>query len=447
LIPRSTSSLSSHPMLERTYSHKSDGRQSSTGHSVHSVASRANSLGIDTFTGLGSASLEGPALTPGLFILGTVPSIIRCWLNTKFKHESLLYAAVCTGSYTSYIDKRLVDQLGFSDQIRLQDDTSEKLKLRVYLPEAVVRSASSRSSSPAPQLPTLTVDFTVVSQQHNQQDKSIQVFIGSDILRAHNADILFSSNNITLFDDEHSKLSIPMVRPEDASVFKGLQVSGCLPPSNRPYNERSESVPDVKALRNGREQSTSGTTPARDLMERKDSTASLPSGNDEASRPTVEPRPSSPVSRSSTDSRPALVLLTSQSTNVPATETSATRTAGSSPAIWGKWRRGSDKDNQNEWGSATESNYQRREQGIKVLRPLKSTSRAVSGTQPTSGSPGPAQSRFFEEGKRRVSGDRFDATTTSSAVSGPATFATKDGAAKGGSKPAAAGSAFSWLAK
>ena len=37
--------------------------------------------------------------------------------------------------------------------------------------------------------------------------------------------LLLSSNTLTLFDDERSKLSVPLVRPEDDSTFKTLQVS------------------------------------------------------------------------------------------------------------------------------------------------------------------------------------------------------------------------------
>ncbi|KAK3063852.1 hypothetical protein LTR53_018738, partial [Teratosphaeriaceae sp. CCFEE 6253] len=97
--------------------------------------------------------------------------------------------------------------------------------LPVFFPEAVPHPASSRSSSPAPQLPTLTVGFKVVDQAASHETKAIQIFIGSDVLRAHNADILFSSNSMTLFDDERNKLSIPLVRPEDEAAFKSLYVS------------------------------------------------------------------------------------------------------------------------------------------------------------------------------------------------------------------------------
>jgi ubiquitin carboxyl-terminal hydrolase 4/11/15 len=108
LIPRTGSGMGGHVMSERSYSHKSDGRQSSAGQSVHSMASgRANSL-----TSFGPTTPQDvPGLAPGLFILGSVPAIIRCWLNTNFKHDTLLYAAVCSGSYTSYLDFYMIEHL------------------------------------------------------------------------------------------------------------------------------------------------------------------------------------------------------------------------------------------------------------------------------------------------------------------------------------------------
>lgn len=207
-------------MSERSYSHKSDGRQSSAGHSVHSTTSgRANSL-----TGLGpSALMEPPGLAPGLFILGSVPAIIRCWLDTNFKHDALLYAAVCTGSYSSSVDACLIERLGLQEQIVKSSDGSQKIKISVYLPEAVPVMGSSRSGSPAPQLPSIAAEF-VVNERHDRtaDPKAIQIFLGSDALRAHNADLLFSSNQLTLYDDDRCKLQIPLVRPEDERTFKSL---------------------------------------------------------------------------------------------------------------------------------------------------------------------------------------------------------------------------------
>ena len=142
-------------MNERTASHKSEGRASSV-HSIRSAASGRASLNLDTAYGLGDSGrspMEHPGLAPGLALLGSVPAIIRCWMNTNFKHDALLYAAVCTGSFKSFLDMRLIRKLGFEEQVNAGDDEST-IKLPVYFPEAVHHPASSRSSSPAPQLPS-----------------------------------------------------------------------------------------------------------------------------------------------------------------------------------------------------------------------------------------------------------------------------------------------------
>ncbi|KAF2674089.1 UCH-domain-containing protein [Microthyrium microscopicum] len=402
LLPRSGSSLGSHPMMERTYSTKSDGRQSSTG---HSVTSRANSLGIDTLNGLGVSDL--PPLNPGLFILGTCPSIIRCWLTTKFKHDTLLYAAVCTGSFESLVSLSLISKLGLSNQIRIED-AKQKVKLAVYLPEAVVRSASSRSSSPAPQLPTLTIDFTIVPDENIDCDKTIRIAIGSDILRAHNADILFSSSTMTIYDDDQSKLSIPLVRPEDEGTFKSLRTYGLPLPSqassvgteNDEASHQSEAIePSIKS------------NDAKDFLATP-SPSILPT--------LLHAKEESRISLDSSSSRPSLGRLdTSRETSAPqdSPNTSSSRPSTSAQAIWNNWRREPEKStnsSESSWGKSS-TGYQRRETGIKVLRPLKSSSRTFSGTQPAP-SPNATQSRFFEEGRRRPSGEGLDSSKKPSLV-------------------------------
>ena len=421
IIPRTGSSLSAHPMIERTYSHKSDGRQSSAGVSVHSATSgRANSLGIDTpFSGLGGASpLETPGLAPGLFMLGPVPSIIRCWLTTSFKHDSMLYAAVCTGSYGSYLDQRLVEHLDLSRLVRQDGDTS-KLKIPIYLPEAVTRgrAASSRSSSPAPQLPSLTVDFTVVDKDANEDDKTIQVFIGSDVLRAHNADVLFSSNSIILYDDDHTKISIQMVRPEDERSFNSLFVSSSAinaHGSSKPFFIQADEPVPLEGL--AQSQPTNSSTKSSAKPSPQISPNQKPHDTEEDLLPS---------SRQSFEQRSRPTLLNTATTTAitssqdPAKSADNTPNSGLSsrvPSTWGPWRRDNTPDKLSsqspsvsspggEWAKAGLT-YQRRETGIKVLRPTKSgTTRAFSSAQTPglpSTSPG-GQSRFFDDGKRRAS--------------------------------------------
>lgn len=496
LIPRTGSGLA-HPMIERTYSHKSDGRQSSAGHSVHSMASgRANSLGIDTTFGLSHSNASPtdlPGFAPGLFVLGSVPSIIRCWLTTKFKHDSLLYAAVCTGSHTSYLGSRLIETLGLDDRIIDEGDGIKKVKLDVYLPEAVTHpAASSRSSSPAPQVPSINVEFTVQDTSRVDQDsKAIQIFVGSDVLRAHNADVLFSSNTVTLFDDERTKMSVPLVRPEDERAFKSLctvSSEAVIQPMHMDdnatqadvdrFNGHSSNAPE--SVHSGSERALSAALPGlssrtsrpgppgfdldQDSVAPASATSSSPqldTGFSGPSASTASEQPAEPKPRTSSES--SFV---------------APRSSGPSPAIWSNWRREPSTDTKTpplDWASAGRGNssgssttYQRRDQGIKVLKPVKpsASSRTASSSQAATGASTPAsatdkpQSRFFDDGKRRPSNAGADVggempppqqlkRLVSNEVKG-GKEKEKDGAGGGKSRnsntnPVGGASAFSWL--
>jgi hypothetical protein len=491
--PRSGSGLGGLTMHERTTSHKSEGRASSV-HSMRSAASgRANSLNFEVSYGLGDAArspLDTPILAPGLLLLGAVPAIIRCWMNTNFKHDALLYAAVCTGSYKSYLDIRLIRKLGFDEHIVRDDDGAPTVVLPVYFPEAVPHPASSRSSSPAPQLPTLTVDFQVVDASSYEGDtKAIQIFIGSDVLREHSADIMFSSNSLTLFDDERSKLSIPLVRPENEASFKSLYVSSGKPTSTSQHKLE----PKGHAYLNRMEHGSSGASiasasasPPPSLKYRLQESltaepASLDAVNPGAASSDTASRP---VSRQSGMSRPTLNPINTQpgvtpveplglssSTQTPARSSTNNSTASSN------WRRdaplsstastpaASQPTSTLDWASAGKarqdpaaatSAYQRKETGIKVLKP-KSATRTFSGTStaPSASSPADGRSRFFDDGIRR-SGSGTD-TKAYDGEKGMAAIGAVTPAAASSSSPASAAppktranpvggaSAFSWL--
>lgn len=213
---RTGSGMGSHPLTERSLSHRSDGRLSSSGHSLHSA--RTNSLGLDT-SRPGSSFSNSPLIPPpGLFLLGPVPGIIRCWLTSDFSNDSLLYAAVCSGSYVSSLSMSMIRKLGLDDSVVHELDRSY-IKIPLHLPEASVHQ-SPRSGSPPPQLPSVTIKFLV--REQSTVDESIQIIIGSDVLRSHNADILFSQDKIHMVDDERNRISIPLVRPENVLAFKSL---------------------------------------------------------------------------------------------------------------------------------------------------------------------------------------------------------------------------------
>ncbi|KAM0716606.1 hypothetical protein Q7P37_008051 [Cladosporium fusiforme] len=482
-LPRAGSGLGGLSMNERTTSHKSEGRASSV-HSMRSAASgRANSLNFETTYGMGDASrspLDTPALAPGLLLLGSVPAIIRCWMNTNFKHNALLYAAVCTGSYKSYLDIRLIQNLGFEDDIVRDADGAPTVELPVYFPEAVPHPTSSRSSSPAPQLPTLTVNFQVVDASSYEGDtKAIQIFIGSDTLRAHSADVLLSSNSLTLFDDERSKLSIPLVRPENEASFKSLYVSSGDPFSSYQPKAETKQNPYLNGLgqgSSGASATSAAASPPPSLKYRPPTTLTADSANAEPVRPGASSDTASrPVSRQSGISRPLLNPINTQpdaqasQVDAPAqvsTQTPPQRSVNS-PAISSNWRRDAPQTSSSaaatptstlDWANAgkprpdavvTSAAYQRKDTGIKVLKP-KSATRTFSGTSTASPSATLAdgRSRFFDEGMRRsgsgpdakgAEGDRKDLTSSSPAASGGVTQP------KTRSNPAGGASAFSWL--
>ncbi|GAB7348787.1 hypothetical protein MBLNU459_g7510t1 [Dothideomycetes sp. NU459] len=416
-MPRSTSSLGGLPMNERTSSHKSEGRASSV-HSVRSAASgRASSLNLDSGYGLADSTrspIDTPIIAPGLLLLGSVPAIIRCWMNTNFKHNALLYAAVATASYKSHIHLRLVQGLGFEDRIIDSPSGGKSIELPIYFPEAVPHAASSRSSSPAPQVPTLTAEFDVVEHGHDADDvKSIKIFLGSDLLRAHSADVLFSSNTLTLYDDDQCKLSIPLVRPENEASFNCLHTTSGPVPLALPQSEDAE----VRSAQHLNGLGQNAIDPVTTSTHRGPSPPTgryrapgvIAAGSGEASpKLSDEGRSSSdqPSSRDNATSRPSLGYLSIQSEGKdPAPEAGSTQStpaqAATSPAIWSSWRReapsqGSQADLFGS-GKKQEAGYQRRDTGIKVLKPAKPISRTVSGTGTASPSPADSKSRFFDE--------------------------------------------------
>ncbi|KAK4456181.1 hypothetical protein QBC34DRAFT_11936 [Podospora aff. communis PSN243] len=237
---RPTSGMGGHQMMERSLSHKSDGRHSSAGHSVHSmhsgVSGRVSSLGLDTNFSIGGhedeSPIDMPEPPPGLFVMGSAPSIIRCWLTTNYTSKGLLYAVVCTGSQKSTVEYSLVKDLDLTNNIHRDLDGVHRITLPVFLAEARVTQSNSRSTSPTPQLPSITCSFEVTGM--DQQDltgsgKSIRVFIGSHTLRMHSADLLLSQNSMTLYGSDRDKLSVPFVRPEDDAVFKNLTTANIVP--------------------------------------------------------------------------------------------------------------------------------------------------------------------------------------------------------------------------
>ena len=358
---------------ERTSSHKSDGRHSSAGQSVTSA--RASTYGAESRP----LSATVPSFVPsgpsaGLFILGPVPSIIRCWLTTSFSNDSLLYAAICTGSCRSILGTEIIHRLELQDQIKTGQEGRKTLKLPVYLPEATIQQSSSRSSSPVPQLPTLTVDFDV----HDLSSKGdqIQILVGSDLLRARSADIQFSLDRVTLFDDDRNKLSIPLVRPENAKLFETLLTSH----ARGQNHDRSLTV----SVEDGA-MTASGELSNPD----KSKTEQEPPTNG-----SIKPVVSSAngVGRKSISNSEAGDIGSSTSLEEikPSTEAGTEKTPTKSTeagSIWGSWRRDPTQSNGQSLASRDTTNssgYQRagRGRGMKILKPARlNTAQSTASTQ------------------------------------------------------------------
>lgn len=240
---RPSSGLGGPSLMERSYSHKSDGRHSSAGHSVHSfhsVASgRTSSLGLDLLLGTrddddDSSPIDIAGPPPGLMFLGSFPSIVRCWLTTQYSHDTLLYAVVCSGSQKSTVDYLLLKELDLLREAHRNMHGILRITIPVYFAEATVSQSHSRSSSSSQQVPYINVDFEVTGAEQaegTETRKEIRIFIGSDTLRANSADLLLSQNRMSLFGngDDRDRLSVPFVRPEDESTYKHITTVNVLP--------------------------------------------------------------------------------------------------------------------------------------------------------------------------------------------------------------------------
>ena len=420
---RSGSGLSSFPLSERSLSHRSDGRQSSPGHSYHSA--RTNSLGLETTSRLMSSSNSGSPLMPPpcLFLLGPVPCIIRCWLTTNFSNDTLLYAAVCSGSYTSSLGYSMVQKLGMEDLVTQEED-SRFIKLPLYLPEASVHQSSSRCSSPGPQLPTLTIRFIVRDVDPN--DQSIQIILGSDVLRSHNADILFSQDKITMTDDERHKVSIPLVRPENDSIFTSLYTApdtSRAGPTKRPQHENEQ--PQT----NGHGSVGVIGQPAPSSLPRQ-STSAPASARVSIGESEDDQKPS----RSGVSNQ---ILEDSNAQQEPAKSPAAVLSQPSAPGTgpWGSWRRDSKLDS----SAATAGSKASRGRTMKVLRPTKPT--RVSSTTSTAPGFGNVDSSAGSLAPSQPDGSRQSNQSASSRALAEEFRPNR----QWGSNPIGGASAFGWL--
>lgn len=444
--------------MERSLSHKSDGRHSSAGHSVHShhsVASgRASSVGMDTAGDDDTSSFGIPEPPISLFVLGSVPSIIRCWLTTNFAHRTLIYADICSGAQKSTISYSLLEELELLDEIEKEVDGMYRVRLNVYFAEAVVARRGRSSEASEGLVPSMSVVFEIagMNQSHTSADrKPLRVFIGSDALRAHCADILFSQNTMVLYGNHRDKLRVPFVRPEDDEVFRHISTSNTLPERQK---LNATAAPFVLSERpDGNEHDSQSQPPDTigDEVDVPEPTSPTTVHTRGRRRGSTRSRRSTNENKQSRDSSHGGAL----SGKEDATGSESSRRE-SSAGIWGSWRHG--PAGANEKDSTPISGYQpaptRSSRSMKALKSQKTSSSAKTGASYEA--PLPSRSEGRRKSQASVGGESVNGSSkkdskrsvsaTSEARSHNSTR--EKSAAPSGSRtgnPVGVASAFSWM--
>ncbi|KAK7952504.1 ubiquitin carboxyl-terminal hydrolase 19 [Apiospora aurea] len=473
-------------MMERTFSHKSDGRHSSAGHSVHSVHSHhsmasghASSLGLDTTfatTGTDEDSPVGvPELPPGFMFLGSVPSIVRCWLTPNFAHDTLLYAVVCSGSQHSSVEYSLVKELDLLDEIHRDLDGVQRLRLPVYLAEATVTQPNSRATSPGPQMPevpSLMANFEVIGSDqvdNTETKKGIQIFIGSENLREHSADILLSQNRMVLYGSDREKLSVPFVRPEDNGVFKHIRTLAVFPEkpklnaTARPFvfAEPKQGDSEVGTSNDADKDASTGpdsqglASPASELPKKSGGIQGVSTASDSG---TESDRQTKEVGLS--QGRQQEGANDSQSES----HSESYRRESIAGGIWSSWRQGTSANGSDSKENMPLSGYQPpgRARNMKVLKPSKlgtsSSARTGAAYEPPRPSSDRRKSQPLGEGASastvRWKPDRADRAVSISGLDSKQMGATTprenrnvSGAPRTAANPVGGASAFAWMSR
>ncbi|RYP81536.1 hypothetical protein DL769_001944 [Monosporascus sp. CRB-8-3] len=481
---RPGSVLGDRGMMERSLSHKSDGRHSSAGHSVHSVHShhsvasgRGSSLGLDTTFTPGAhdddSPMGVPEPPPSFFVLGSVPSIIRCWLTANFAHDTLLYANICTGSQKSVLEYSLIKELDLIDDIHRDLDGVQRIRLPVYLTEATVSHSSSRGISPAPQMPSLMATFEVAGMdqaENAEAKKAIRIFIGSETLREHSADVLFSQNRLTLYSSDREKLSVPFVRPEDNGVFKNIRTMVVLPEkpklnaTARPFvlgeSKQQSAATDVNEAAQAKDPQSNqdvqeAAAPSSDRLIK--STGNVGTSNLSESGGESE--------RQEKETGGSEFSMKEQGTQPSDNSGDSTRRPSAASGIWNSWRQGTAINGNEQKENAPLSGYQPAARGgrnMKVLKPMRSstTSSARTGaayeppqTPKTSGGEIRHRSQAGAENSSGTNTIRWESKRTVSISTEPRSTLTATaresrstpGTPRTSTNPVGGASAFSWM--
>lgn len=442
-------------MMERSLSHKSDGRHSSAGHSVHShhsVASgRASSIGLDTNFATGDeddddSSFDMPGLPASVYVLGTVPSIVRCWLTTDYAHGTLLYADICTGSQKSTIEYSLVKELDLLSEFQRDVSGAYKARLDVYLAEAVITRHSSRSDSAAGSVPSMSVSFEMCGGSGGdaaklaQGSKPVRIFIGSDALRAHAADILFSQNTMVLYSNERDRLRVPFIRPEDEEAFRHITTSSAAP--ERPklnanaapfvFGESNRTESEEKSAATPTTTTTTTTTATLTSITAATKEPGSSETRSQASPATSHSEPSDRVRANSVPDyeeeteKSARDASGSERRRRDGSSASETSRREASSGIWGSWRNpnGSGTD-QRETGPLSGYQPAPRGRNMKILKAPKSSSSSAR-TGASYEPPIPSKS---ELGRRKSQVSMSGESTSTAAANGSIKWETKKPAA------------------
>lgn len=397
-------------MMERSLSHKSDGRHSSAGHSVHShvsVASgRASSLGLDTNFAVGDdddASLDIPEPPASFFVLGSVPSIVRCWLTTNYAHDTLLYADICTGSQRSTIDYSLLKELDLLDEIERDSDGTLRARLHVYFAEATVIQHNTRSHSPERSVPSMAVSFEITGVEGVPEPTKpgIRIFIGSDALRAHSADVLFSQNTMVLYGDDRSRLKVPFIRPEDETIFRHISTTNVAPEKPKLNANAAPFILGEAPTTDNHEASS-----AREVLsEREEESHPSSPASLIAPQSDFQKTPATSGAESSAESEKSSRYRNDADSSIKdGSNTSETSRRESASGIWGSWRSNGTNgvDGAGREGGLL-SGYQPATRGSRNMKVLKSQKTAPASTR-TGASFEPSTPTTTKSGESRKKG-------------------------------------------
>ncbi|KAK5627641.1 hypothetical protein RRF57_003356 [Xylaria bambusicola] len=229
--------------------------------------------------------------------------------------------------------------------------------------------------------------------------KVIRIFVGSETLREHSADVLFSQNRMTLYSGDREKLSVPFVRPEDHGAFKNIRTMAIftekpkLNATARPFilgetkasltsNVTSNSIP-VKSAQDEPEPPEANTPNSEQANQQPvtadNSTVSESGGESEK------------LSRENGIHEHVGVQDRDSQTQAPDTSIDGTRRTSGTGSIWNSWRQGTAANGGDQKESAPLSGYQPAGRGrnMKVLKPMKSASSSTSTRTGASYEPAP----------------------------------------------------------